>query len=606
MMPSDREAAKPELSQYGASPFATRGEHIGEYARYIVAPRPFVHALPVTTQADHGAGTGGLVAALTELRDTLADTSYALRLPSAEQAAAAGAAIVRQLDDYLLPRLSQLDAPLLVVVGGSTGAGKSTLVNSMVRAPVSPAGVLRPTTRAPVLVCNPADAPWFSSRELLPGLIRTSTTTEDPHTLRIVSAAALEPGLALLDAPDIDSVVDANRALAVQLFAAADLWLFVTTAARYADAVPWDLLRDARGRGTAIALVLDRVPEGAAEAITAHLTTMLAAQELAEAPLFVLPETRLDGQGLLAEQIIGALRDLLTQLARSAAARAEVVRQTVQGAISALSTSVTSLAVAAEEQVSAVQALTIPVHAAYRGARSAVEQGIRDGVLLRGEVLARWQELVGTGDIMRALQARIGRVRDRVAAAITGRTAPGEKFTVALESGIVALARSAAADAAEQASTAWRLHPAGAALLESAADLGAPAPDLPERLERMVRDWQRGVLELVVMISVFTATSFIPTGAEIAVAGGTTIASQKVLEAIFGDQAVRALADQARVDLLDRVSAVFRAEAARFTAILDQAGVDEGMARWLRSAAERVATARRASPWPPPEGGDGG
>src|SRR6266545_2151699 len=606
MMPSDREAAKPELSQYGASPFATRGEHIGEYARYIVAPRPFVHALPVTTQADHGAGTGGLVAALTELRDTLADTSYALRLPSAEQAAAAGAAIVRQLDDYLLPRLSQLDAPLLVVVGGSTGAGKSTLVNSMVRAPVSPAGVLRPTTRAPVLVCNPADAPWFSSRELLPGLIRTSTTTEDPHTLRIVSAAALEPGLALLDAPDIDSVVDANRALAVQLFAAADLWLFVTTAARYADAVPWDLLRDARGRGTAIALVLDRVPEGAAEAITAHLTTMLAAQELAEAPLFVLPETRLDGQGLLAEQIIGALRDWLTQLARSAAARAEVVRQTVQGAISALSTSVTSLAVAAEEQVSAVQALTIPVHAAYRGARSAVEQGIRDGVLLRGEVLARWQELVGTGDIMRALQARIGRVRDRVAAAITGRTAPGEKFTVALESGIVALARSAAADAAEQASTAWRLHPAGAALLESAADLGAPAPDLPERLERMVRDWQRGVLGLLVMISVFTATSFIPTGAEIAVAGGTTIASQKVLEAIFGDQAVRALADQARVDLLDRVSAVFRAEAARFTAILDQAGVDEGMARWLRSAAERVATARRASPWPPPEGGDGG
>src|SRR6266545_51675 len=630
MMPSDREAAKPELSQYGASPFATRGEHIGEYARYIVAPRPFVHALPVTTQADHGAGTGGLVAALTELRDTLADTSYALRLPSAEQAAAAGAAIVRQLDDYLLPRLSQLDAPLLVVVGGSTGAGKSTLVNSMVRAPVSPAGVLRPTTRAPVLACHPADAPWFSSAHLLPGLTRTSTKADDPHTLRIVSAAALEPGLALLDAPDIDSVVDSNRALAVQLFAAADLWLFVTTAARYADAVPWDLLRDARGRGTAIALVLDRVPEGAAEAITAHLTTMLAAQELAEAPLFVLPETRLDGQGLLAEQIIGALRDWLTQLARSAAARAEVVRQTVQGAISALSTSVTSLAVAAEEQVSAVQALTIPVHAAYRGARSAVEQGIRDGVLLRGEVLARWQELVGTGDIMRALQARIGRVRDRVAAAITGRTAPGEKFTVALESGIVALARSAAADAAEQASTAWRLHPAGAALLESAADLGEPAPDLPERLERMVRDWQRGVLELVrreagnkralarasayavnaigllVMISVFTATSFIPTGAEIAVAGGTTIASQKVLEAIFGDQAVRALADQARVDLLDRVSAVFRAEAARFTAILDQAGVDEGMARWLRSAAERVATARRASPLPPPEGGDGG
>ena len=36
-----------------------------------------------------------------------------------------------QIGDYLLPRLRQMDAPLLMVVGGSTGAGKSTLVNSL-------------------------------------------------------------------------------------------------------------------------------------------------------------------------------------------------------------------------------------------------------------------------------------------------------------------------------------------------------------------------------------------------------------------------------------------------------------------------------------------
>ena len=79
-------------------------------------------------------------------------------------------------------------------------------------------------------------------------------------------------GLAFLDAPDIDSVVDANRALAGQLLAAADLWLFVTTAARYADAVPWELLRTARARGTVIAMVLDRVPPEAADEIAAHLS----------------------------------------------------------------------------------------------------------------------------------------------------------------------------------------------------------------------------------------------------------------------------------------------------------------------------------------------
>jgi hypothetical protein len=546
-----------------------------------------------------------------------------LRLPSAEQAAAVGTAIVRQLDDYLLPRLGQLDAPLLVVVGGSTGAGKSTLVNSMVRAPVSPAGVLRPTTRAPVLVCHPVDAPWFSAARLLPGLIRTTTKADDPQTLQIVTAPALEPGLALLDAPDIDSVVDTNRALAVQLFAAADLWLFVTTAVRYADAVPWEVLRGARSRGTAIALLLDRVPGEANAAVEPHLAAMLRDQELDEAPLFVLPETKLDGQGLLSERLISPLRDWLTGLARSASARAEVVRRTVVGAIAALEVSVGQLAAAAAEQVAAVEALTGSVRAAYRGGQSTVEHGVRDGALLRGEVLARWQELVGTGDMMRALQARIGRLRDRMTAAVTGRAVPGERFQAALESGLAALVRSAAADAAEQAATAWRLHPAGTVLLDSAPDdLGKPAPDLPERIERLVRDWQRGVLDLVrseagekralarasayavnatgllVMISVFAATSFIPTGVEFAVAGGTSVAAQKVLEAIFGDQAVRSLAERARTDLLDRVQALYAEEAARFTAVLDAAGVDADGADRLRAAAAEVTAARLASPLP--------
>ena len=77
-----------------------------------------------------------------------------------------------QLDDYVLPRLRSLDAPLLVVVGGSTGAGKSTLVNSILGRHVTTPGVLRPTTRAPVLVHHPDDAPWFTGQRILPGMAR--------------------------------------------------------------------------------------------------------------------------------------------------------------------------------------------------------------------------------------------------------------------------------------------------------------------------------------------------------------------------------------------------------------------------------------------------
>ena len=154
----------------------------------------------------------------------------------------------------------------------------------------------------PLLWDGSADGPggmsWFSQANVLPSLTRTTGASSDTRTLQVVSAQALTPGLALLDAPDIDSVVDANRQLAAQLLAAADLWLFVTTAARYADAVPWELLHAARERGTALALVLNRVPADATAEVSEHLARMLAERGLPGTELLVVPETQLD-DGLL-------------------------------------------------------------------------------------------------------------------------------------------------------------------------------------------------------------------------------------------------------------------------------------------------------------------
>jgi|tagenome__1003787_1003787.scaffolds.fasta_scaffold20440767_2 hypothetical protein len=76
------------------------------------------------------------------------------------------------------------------------------------------------------------------------------------------------------------------------------------------------------------------------------------------------------------------------------------------------------------------------------------------------------------------------------------------------------------------------------------------------------------------MIAVFASTAFIPTGAEIGVASGTTLLSQKVLEALFGDQAVRRLADESRADLLDRVGLLLGGEEARFTDLLTAHATD--------------------------------
>src|SRR5919201_2049408 len=100
---------------------------------------------------------------------------------------------------------------------------------------------------------------------------------------------------------------------------------------------------------------------------------MLRANDLGRAPLFVLPETTLDPHLLLAERLIKPMRDWFDMLARSAAARAAVVRQTVGGAIDALGPTVDRLAKAADDQVAAADALRTAVRTAYRDAFQAVE-----------------------------------------------------------------------------------------------------------------------------------------------------------------------------------------------------------------------------------------
>jgi hypothetical protein len=563
-----------------------------------------------------------LLDAVTQLRDRIAATHLPLEAAGVEQARTARDEITGQLDDYVLPRLRKLDAPLLTVVGGSTGAGKSTLLNSLVRKEISAPGVLRPTTRSPVLACHPSDARWFADQRILPSLARSTGATGDPGTLHIVRDNALPSGLALLDAPDIDSVVKENRQLAAQLLAAADLWLFVTTAARYADAVPWDLLRIARERSTALAVVLNRVPVGAEVEVTQHLATMLSDHGLGGAPLFVIPEAQL-ADGLLPHEVIAPVRGWLTGLSADAEARNAVVRRTLAGALDSLRGRVPALAAAAEAQVKSAHRLQHQVQEAYATAVQSVDDAMTDGSLLRGEVLARWQEFVGTGEILRSLEARIGQIRDRVAAALTGRPQPGSELREALESSVEALVLNAADRAAERSASGWNADPAGRALIARASllygdDLSRVSSQFPDAVAVMVREWQGYVLELVrsqgadkrttarflsygvngtgllLMLVVFAHTGGL-TGAEVGVAGGTSLLSQKILEAVFGDQAVRQLAADARHELTQRVNDLLAREQRRFTSLLSGEDVRPGDAAALHEALRELDEARKAA-----------
>lgn len=553
-----------------------------------------------------------MLTALVQLRSALQQADLPLAVPGADQHRAARTEMVDQLEDYVIPRWMTIEAPLLTVVGGSTGAGKSTLVNSLVGHKVTQPGILRPTTRSPVLVHHPDDAEWFGQDRLLPDLERVTRPTNDPGALQLVPTDAVPQGLAILDAPDIDSVEERNRTLASQLLAAADLWLFVTSAARYADQVPWDFLRQAAERSAAVAIVLDRTPDEAVETVSTHLARMLATRGLKDSPLFVVVEDRVSDEGLLPAEGVAEIRGWLDDLAEDAEARGALVRQTLEGAVRTLARRTYDIADAATEEAAAELRLREDATKAYDDAIAAVSRASADGSLLRGEVLARWQEFVGTGELLKSLENRVGWLRDRLVNAIKGKPQQAERVTVAVESGLETLITENAESAAERAEASWQSLASGQALLNDAGeDLGRASRDFRRKAERTVREWQQDVLDMVrsagadkrstarflafgvnglgvaLMIVVFAHTGGL-TGAEAGIAGGSAVLGQRLLEAVFGDQAVRELAARARHDLEIRVTELMVAERARYLDLLDSLEILEGAADRLREAARRV------------------
>ncbi len=485
--------------------------------------------------------------------------------------------------------------------------------------------MLRPTTRAPVLVHHPSDAAWFTpaSPTTTPSVRASEGSTPDflgrygglavggdaGAGVRVVASEAVPPGLALLDAPDVDSVEHANRALADRLLAAADLWLFVTTAARYADAVPWTLLRGAAARHAQVALVVDRVDPGA-EAVADDLRRMMDRNDLGAAPLFVVPETELD-EGLLPEEVVARLASWLSRLADGSARRA-VALATRDGVVDHLVRRAVALAGAADEQVAADGRLRAVVATRYDEAAARVAGATSDGAMLRGEVLARWQEFVGTGELFRQLEAGIGRLRDRITGLLRGRPAAEPRVEEAIVGGLEAVLLDAADEAAERVHAVWRTDPAGAPLVVGT-DLARSSAGLRARAAEEVRAWQGDVLALVrdqgagtrgtarylsfgvnaagvaLMVVLFASTGGL-TGGEVVIAGGSAVVAQKLLEAVFGDDAVRRLTAEARRRLDERVRDLLASEAGRYTGVLDALGTS-GDGDALRAAARHVERA---------------
>ncbi|GHC50308.1 dynamin family protein [Streptomyces cinnamoneus] len=434
-----------------------------------------------------------LLDALSALRDRVDAARFPLPLPGAARARRNRAELLAQLDDYLVPRLCAPEAPLLAVVGGSTGAGKSTLVNSLVGRRVTEAGVLRPTTRTPVLVCHPDDHHWFAGDRVLPKLQRVWVPNQEaaaaafeaeamddagadaleepaddgPLSLRIETDRAMPRGLALLDAPDIDSLVARNRELAAALVCAADIWVLVTTATRYADAVPWHLLRTAKEYDVTLVTVLDRVPHQVAVEVSRQYDALLENAGLGDVPRFTIPELPESAGcgGLLPSTAVAGLRAWLAQQAEDPAARTVATARTARGVLSSLGSRLPGLAGASAVQHAAAVRLLQRVEDAYGRAVERVRREIGAGEALAGDALTHWR----------------GYPRD---------SAPDELLT-ALTGSVIALLSCAADAADEEIAAACGSDPAAATALAPADPDGARA-----RIGVAVRRWRRCLEEI--------------------------------------------------------------------------------------------------------------
>ncbi|HEY3334578.1 MAG TPA: GTPase domain-containing protein [Candidatus Limnocylindrales bacterium] len=555
-----------------------------------------------------------------------------------------------QLRDHLaghvVPRARSLDAQLLVLLLGPTGAGKSSLVNGLVGRRVSASGVLRPTTRDVVAVVGPADRDALLA-EGAPLLTLASAR------LRVVTEESSPPGIALVDAPDVDSIEHANRELTDRLAEAADLGIFVTTATRYADRVPWDVLLRARDRGLPLVVVVNRMPVDRAdhEAVMRDLARLLqefgvdpggldemAAPAGAEGagsttarrlPILAIPEGSIDDaiDGLSAE-VVAPLRARIDELGRDRDARRALAARALAGSLSGLAPLLQRVGDDAEHEAIEAEALRRSAQNAFETELRSLNDDLARGTFLRAEALRQWQQFVGADEVTRLFSTGIGKVRGTLSALIRGTPrAPVAEVREDALADILALARSHAAEAARRTAAEWADEAATRDAITDDPDLWGPSRGFDERLSGRLEHWVEAIAEDVratgggkrrlargasvgvnaagigVMLATFAHTGGI-TGTEVGVAAATGFLNQKLLEALFGEAALVEMIDRARTRLREAIAETFEEDLGRYRRLVPDGARLRDLAARIRAAALEVASLQAPVPLEPRPAGE--
>jgi len=481
------------------------------------------------------------------LRTSLEDLSAALESfqfrvlgPDQEARERSRTELVRSIREYLLPRLEDPEAPVVAVLVGPTGSGKSIILNSLAGQKASEPGALRPTTRSPVVWANRRHVRRY--QKLLGGIIGRDdagiVAGDDPITEQ----------LTVIDAPDFDSVYADSRVIGEQVLAVADLCIFVASAMRYADSAAWQFLDQIRMRGLPILFVLNRLgpdPESR-KLILGDFAAMLKARDLlleADASLIfdVSEQVVYPRHGGLHTDAVAAIRQELALISDPALRRA-VVRQSTEGAVAEVIDKASGIEAGISTDQSIVRALHTLAEEAYAAELSTSKRLVAD------------RQLVAPG----AAGGRSGIERE-LASALSRR----------------------AGVAARDAADAWDSVEEGHALLAVAETLWRHGADTPAVAEREAAAWLDG-LEEALAPAVRRSRSRQKAAASLArtllTGGGVPVGG--AAGDLANDEAWRT---RILGDLDDRIATVLAQDADRFLALTERIGIAAGLDESIRS-----------------------